>query len=75
MCFLKLLNCLLKAGEIKSYLKSQGANITETLSEKGIQEDLYEILQAVGVVWKDQEEQGKVGCCIFFISVVTCSMD
>ncbi|PIK54216.1 putative eukaryotic translation initiation factor 3 subunit M isoform X3 [Apostichopus japonicus] len=46
-----------QAGEIKSYLKSQGANIGETLSEKGIQEDLYEILQAVGIVWKNDEEQ------------------
>ncbi|KAJ8023927.1 Eukaryotic translation initiation factor 3 subunit M [Holothuria leucospilota] len=46
-----------QAGEIKSYLKSQGATIKETLSDKGIQEDLFEIIQAVGVVWKEHDEQ------------------
>ncbi|XP_072171682.1 eukaryotic translation initiation factor 3 subunit M-like [Diadema setosum] len=41
-----------QAGELRSFLHEKGADISETMSEGGLQVDLETIIDNVGVVWK-----------------------
>ncbi|XP_041471834.1 eukaryotic translation initiation factor 3 subunit M-like [Lytechinus variegatus] len=41
-----------QAGELRSFLKEKGADISETMSEEGLELDLESIIDNVGVVWK-----------------------
>lgn len=41
-----------QAGELRSYLHEKGADISETMTEEGLEVDLEMIIDAVAVVWK-----------------------
>lgn len=56
---------LLQAQELRSYLKSLGADISEEKAEAGILTDLRHIIEASSICWnlKDVSESGIVLCC------------
>ncbi|XP_030849383.1 eukaryotic translation initiation factor 3 subunit M [Strongylocentrotus purpuratus] len=41
-----------QAGELRSFLREKGADISETMSEEGLELDLEAVIDNVGVVWK-----------------------
>ena len=48
-----------QAGELRSFLKEKGADISETMSEEGLEFDLEAIIDNVGVVWKLADVNGE----------------